>query len=272
MCTSVAEKVESKTLLTAYKVLSVGLDGSITTPFVRCDITEEMLKGEEELVAGEGEAPETVVDGKRVNVTLGAGYIHTYADKKSLVYDYFNYYERHAGVGYWETAYRVFEVEIPMDGKKDECWEGIFDDDRCNRSYASKRIRFKREIGIDELQEWREKMIKEGELIVGMTGALYGKITDKNNTAMDMETKKEKTYNIYYLEKELIVTDDTPHAIDQYIADKYGFDPEDDDDFDRILDIGGEVLEVATGLKIEQVEIASVDDFKDDVHAVCYRI
>lgn len=89
---------------------------------------------------------------------------------------------------------------------------------------------------------------------------------------MDTETKKEKTYNIYYLEKELIVTDDTPHAIDQYIADKYGFDPEDDDDFDRILDIGGEVLEVATGLKIEQVEIASIDDFKDDVHAVCYRI
>ena len=27
-----------------------------------------------------------------------------------------------------------------------------------------------------------------------------------------------------------------------------------------------------TDLKIEQVEIASIDDFKDDVHAVCYRI
>lgn len=175
MCTSVAEKVESKASLTAYKVLSVGLDGSITTPFVRCDITEKMLKGEEELVAGEGEALETMVDGKKVNVTLGAGYIHTYADKKSLVYDYFNYYERHAGVGYWETAYRVFEVEIPMDGKKDECWEGVFDGDRYNRSYASKRIRFKREIDTDELQEWREKMIKEGKIIVAMNGALYGK-------------------------------------------------------------------------------------------------
>lgn len=272
MCTSFAKKVESKTSLTAYKVLSVGLYGSITTPFARCNITEKMLKGEEELVASEGRAPEISVVGKITNVTLREGYIHTYADKKSIVYDYFNYYEYQAGVGYCDVAYRVFEVEIPVDGKEDECWEGVFDDDRCNRSYASKRIRFKREISTDELQEWREEMIKEGELIVEINGALYGKDNQQNNTTMDTETKKEKTYNIYYLEKELIVTDDTPHAIDQYIADKYGFDPEDDDDFDRILDIGGEVLEVATGLKIEQVEIASIDDFKDDVHAVCYRI
>ena len=175
MCTSVAEKVESKTSLTAYKVLSVGLDGSIATPFVRCDITEEMLKGEEELVAGEGRALEISVDGKKVNVTLNEGYIHTYADKKSLVYDYFNYYERRVGVGYWETAYRVFEVEIPVDSKKDECWKGIFDDDRCNHSYASKRIRFKREITVDELLEWKKEMVKEGKLIVAMNGALYGK-------------------------------------------------------------------------------------------------
>lgn len=173
MCTSLAEKVKSKTPLTAYKVLSVGLDGSISTPFVRCDITEKMLKGEEELVAGGGRAPEISVVGKITNVTLGEGYIHTYADKRSLIYDYFNYYERHAGVGYWEVAYRVFEVEIPVDSKEDECWEGIFDDDRCNRSYASKRIRFKREITVDELLGWKKEMVKEGKLIVAMNGALY---------------------------------------------------------------------------------------------------
>ena len=175
MCTSAAKKVESKTPLTAYKVLSVRFDGRILTPFMRCDITEKMLKGEEELVASDGRAPEISVDGKKVNVTLREGYIHTYADKKSIVYDYFNYYERHAGVGYWEVAYRVFEVEIPMDDKEDECWEGIFDDDRSNHSYASKRIRFKREITVDELLEWKKEMVKEGKLIVAMNGALYGR-------------------------------------------------------------------------------------------------
>lgn len=175
MCTSFAKKVESKTPIVAYKVLSVGFDGSIVTPFARCNITEKMLKGEEELVASEGRAPEISVVGNITNVTLREGYIHTYADKKSLVYDYFNYYECKPAVGYWEVASRVFEVEILVDGKEDECWEGIFDDDPCNRSYASKRIRFKREISIDELREWREEMIKEGELIVAMNGALYGK-------------------------------------------------------------------------------------------------
>lgn len=175
MCTSFAKKVESKTPIVAYKVLSVRLDGSITTPFAHCNITEKMLKGEEELVASEGRAPEISVVGKIRNVMLREGYIHTYADKKSIVYDYFNYYECKANAGYWEVAYRVFEVEIPVDSKEDECWEGIFDYDRCNRSYASKRIHFKREISTDELQEWREEMIKEGELIVDINGALYGK-------------------------------------------------------------------------------------------------
>lgn len=175
MCTSFAKKVESKTSIVAYKVLSVGLDGSITTPFVRCDITEKMLKGEEELVANYGRAPEISVDGKKVKVSLSEGYIHTYADKKSLVYDYFNYYEHHTGVGYWEVAYRIFEVEIPVDSEEDECWEGIFDDDRSNHSYASKRIHFKREITVDELLEWKKEMVKEGKLIVAMNGALYGK-------------------------------------------------------------------------------------------------
>ena len=89
---------------------------------------------------------------------------------------------------------------------------------------------------------------------------------------MDMKTKKEKTYNVYYLRNELIVTDDAPHAIDQYIITKYGFNPEDDDDFDRIHSICGEVLEVASNLKIEQVEIAGTEDFKDGVHAICYEI
>ena len=89
---------------------------------------------------------------------------------------------------------------------------------------------------------------------------------------MDMKTEKEMTYNIYYLRNELIVTDDTPRAINQYIITKYGFNPEDDDDFDRIDEIYGEVLEIANNLKIEQVEIASIEDFKDGVHAVCYEI
>lgn len=89
---------------------------------------------------------------------------------------------------------------------------------------------------------------------------------------MDMKNEKEMTYNIYYLRKELIVTDNTPHAIDRYIMTKYGFNPEDDDDFDRIHEICGEVLEVASNLKIEQVEIAGTDDFKDGVYAVCYKI
>lgn len=89
---------------------------------------------------------------------------------------------------------------------------------------------------------------------------------------MDMKNEKEMTYNIYYLRKKLIVTDNTPHAIDRYIRTKYGFNPEDDDDFDRIHEICSEVLEVASNLKIEQVEIAGTDDFKDGVHAVCYKI
>ena len=155
MCTNFAKKVESKTPIVAYKVLSVGLDGSIVTPFARCDITEKMLNGEEEFVASEGMAPESSVVGRITNVTLREGYIHTYADKKSIVYDYFNYYERQAGVGYWEVAYRVFEVEIPVDSKEDECWEGIFDADTFGK------------IG--------EEMIKEGKLIVEINGALYGK-------------------------------------------------------------------------------------------------
>lgn len=89
---------------------------------------------------------------------------------------------------------------------------------------------------------------------------------------MDMKNKKEKTYNVYYLRNELIVTDDTPRAINQYIITKYGFNPEDDDDFDRIDEIYGEVLEIANNLKIEQIEIAGTEDFKDGVHAVCYKI
>ena len=89
---------------------------------------------------------------------------------------------------------------------------------------------------------------------------------------MDMKTEKEMTYNIYYLRNELIVTDDTPRAINQYIITKYGFNPEDDDDFDRIDEIYGEVLEIANNLKIEQVEIVSIEDFKDGIHAVCYEI
>lgn len=87
------------------------------------------------------------------------------------------------------------------------------------------------------------------------------------------EIKKEKTYNIYYLKGKLVVTDDTPHAIDQFIADEYGFNPEDDDDFDRILEIGDEIVDVAHDLTIEQVDIAGITDFADpDTHAVYYKI
>lgn len=85
--------------------------------------------------------------------------------------------------------------------------------------------------------------------------------------------EKETTYNIYFLRGELIVTDDTPHAIYEYIAKTYNLDPEDDDDFERISCIGDELVDIAHDLKIEQVDIAGVTDFAEpNTHAVRYEI
>lgn len=85
--------------------------------------------------------------------------------------------------------------------------------------------------------------------------------------------KRETTYNIYFLGGKLIVTDDTPHAIYEYIAETYDLDPEDDDDFERISYIGDELVDIAHDLKIEQVDIADVTDFAgSNTHAVYYKI
>ena len=81
-----------------------------------------------------------------------------------------------------------------------------------------------------------------------------------------------KKFNIYRLYNRLVVTDDTPHALENYIAETYGYNPEDEDDCERVLDILDEdVLDIAHDIPIENIDFVSIEDFSDDCHAVYYE-
>ena len=82
----------------------------------------------------------------------------------------------------------------------------------------------------------------------------------------------DKKFNIYRLYDKIVITDDTPHALENYIADTYGYDPEDDEDCERVVEILDEdVLDIAHDLSIENIDIASIEDFSNDCHAVVYE-
>ena len=82
----------------------------------------------------------------------------------------------------------------------------------------------------------------------------------------------DKKFNIYRLYNRIVVTDDTPHALENYIAENYGYNPENDEDCEAVLDIlDDDVLDIAHDVPIECIDIASSEDFSDDCHAVYYE-
>jgi hypothetical protein len=81
-------------------------------------------------------------------------------------------------------------------------------------------------------------------------------------------------YNIYYYNRRelFIVTDDTPHALENYLADLLNLDPESDEDCEIVLEIlEDEIVDVASDLALENIDLVSKEDF-EDAHAVAYEI
>lgn len=160
MCTRKAEEVKTETPLIAYKVVGVTRCGRVCTPFLHYEIEKDILEGKESLLPEIKHKPFIDIVEGNTNVILKSGYIHTYADKDSLVYDYFNFFERNVSEDGIYIKFRVYEVEIPAGC---ECWKGMFDYDSSNLTYASTQIVFKREVQIEELIKWREEVIERNE-------------------------------------------------------------------------------------------------------------
>lgn len=81
----------------------------------------------------------------------------------------------------------------------------------------------------------------------------------------------EKRFNIYLWTTRdiIIVTDDTPHALENFIAGYLDLDPEDDYDCERVVDIlDEEISDIACDVPIGCVKSASEDDFDGDTHSV----
>ena len=84
----------------------------------------------------------------------------------------------------------------------------------------------------------------------------------------------EKRFNIYLWTTRdiIIVTDDTPHALENFIAGYLDLDPEDDYDCERVVGIlDEEISDIAWDAPIECVKCASEDDFSGDTHSVYYE-
>lgn len=88
---------------------------------------------------------------------------------------------------------------------------------------------------------------------------------------------EQKFYNVYlYTRRDpvLIVADASkPHAVEQCIADREHLDPtEDEGDFDYLGELCDEYLtDVASNVPMENIEIASPDDFEHDEPYVTYE-
>lgn len=88
----------------------------------------------------------------------------------------------------------------------------------------------------------------------------------------------KKLYNVYlYTHRNspvLIVADASkPHAVEQCIADRENLDPaEDEGDFEYLGELcDGYLIDVASDVPMENIEIASPDDFERDEPYVTYE-
>lgn len=85
---------------------------------------------------------------------------------------------------------------------------------------------------------------------------------------------EKRLFNIYLWTTRdiVIVTDDTPHALENFIAGYLDLDPEDDYDCERVTDIlDEEISYIASEILIECVKCASEEDFNGDTHSVYYE-
>lgn len=168
MCITCASYIEGKNEpVTVYKVIEChtvtkpeSSEAMITTrktPFRGVILSENAINGTVPFVA-EGESDivgEYRKNGKIHAKAINGGFIHTYATKRSVVKDYFDFY-RHECEKNKEVKVEIYECEIPAG---EGYWEGIFDDNMCIECAASKSVMFKRRLSQEEIETaWLPKI------------------------------------------------------------------------------------------------------------------